>query len=149
MPSRLIYCKNNCFCVLVNWQFSAYDGSCCSSYGVPIPYSSISVPKLDSLFGCGYMHSFESSTMWSLSKDSHYRLLFASTRVYHYPVICQRLMLAHGMGLKLSNYWLHIPSVSALSFIYAFLVDRIILVQKFVGGLVFYYSTGVPGSWLW
>ena len=32
----------NCFCVLVNWQFSAYDGSCCSSYGVANTFSFIS-----------------------------------------------------------------------------------------------------------
>jgi hypothetical protein len=50
-----------------------------ASCGIPIPlgacnpssYSSIKVPKLHSLFGCGCVHLSESAAGWNLSENSH------------------------------------------------------------------------------
>jgi hypothetical protein len=57
-------------------------------------------------------------------------------------------VLAHGMGLKLGQFWLATPSVSAPSPVPTLLVDRINTGFKVLWvGWSLYHSTGVP-AWL-
>ena len=49
----------------------------------PFSYSSIRVPKLHLLLGCGYLYLSKSVTGKRLSEDSHARLLSASITEYH------------------------------------------------------------------
>jgi hypothetical protein len=50
----------------------------------PSSCSFIRVPKLNLLFGCVCLGLSETATTWSLSEDSHARLLSASIIEYHY-----------------------------------------------------------------
>ena len=45
-------------------------------------HSSIRVPKLHLSFGCGYLYLFESVVGWSLTEDSHAKLLSESITEY-------------------------------------------------------------------
>ena len=101
------------------------------------------MPKLQPLFGCGFPHPSVSAAGWSLSEESHARLLSASLTEYHKK--CQGLVLAHGMGLLLGQLLLAIPSVFASTLVPAFVVDRIIWGLKVLWqGCCPYNSTGFP-----
>ena len=49
----------------------------------PSSNSSIRVPELSSMFGCGYLHLFQSAAEWSLSEDSYDRSLSINITEYH------------------------------------------------------------------
>uniref|UniRef100_A0A8C6HNG8 Synaptotagmin-like protein 5 n=1 Tax=Mus spicilegus TaxID=10103 RepID=A0A8C6HNG8_MUSSI len=68
---------------------SAHSVTSINSRVIPIPfrafspssYSSIGVPELIPLFGCGSLHLFQSAAGWSLSDDRYANLFTASTQV--------------------------------------------------------------------
>lgn len=94
----------------------------------PSTTSSTRVLKLHPL---QFQHLFQSATVWGLSVKSYDSLRLASIVEDHQQ--CQRLMLAHVLGVSQVSYCLAIPSVSDDIFIPAFLVHRAIWGTKFCG----------------
>jgi hypothetical protein len=102
---------------------------CSSSCGVlfffgacnPSSYSSLRLPKLHPMFGCRCLYLSESAEVWSLSEDN--MLLFASIKEFINSV--RNWCLPMEWFSSWAGYWLVISSVSALSSVPAFLVNRI------------------------
>ena len=67
--SRLVDCWSSCRVPIASWFLNPY------------PNSSIRLPELGLMLGCGSLHLFQSVAEWSISEDSYAMLLSASITV--------------------------------------------------------------------